>query len=105
MTDKQSMSTLEVLERARALIEKPENWTKRRLHTYGDHPSHCACGAIERAIDDLTGCVPSLDACTMDGFKSWADLSDFNDAPERTHPEVLAAFTRAIEAEKAKAGR
>lgn len=93
-------STLKVLQEARKLIEKPENWGQGIRPYRENKRSCCAAEAIEtvtpwgarsgafRAIRDAMGVhAPSL-------------VLDWNDT--HTHAEVLAAFDRAIEAEQAK---
>lgn len=85
---------IDVLVAARQLIENPENWCQHELHM--GRNVHCACGAIEEATRRLTHNVPSLFDCFISGFRGWQELSNFNDAPHRTHAEVLAAFDKAI---------
>lgn len=91
------MTPLEILKAARAKIEKPECWGKG---TRGeDRPFETLCA------EDALGCgcdhIPYSNA-----FEAFALLREaigqpciykWNDAPERTHTEVLAAFDRAIE--------
>ena len=85
------MTTLEILKAARELLAVPERWTKGALarSQNGDdvNPksseaahSFCIVGAIGRSNIDY------------DSF----DLAYWNDAPERTHAEVLARFDEAI---------
>jgi hypothetical protein len=91
------MSVLETLIKARALIENPEKWGKGPP---GERPgTFCAMQAIEIAgdADSRVG--------TYDAFLSAANcylIVFWNDYPSRTHSDVLAAFDRAIEAERAK---
>jgi hypothetical protein len=96
----------DILVRARKLIEKPENWTQEHYarNVAGEQTSTqaadavcwCAIGAVLRADDtypysEAVGIASDLlrDAMGM-------HPADFNDS--HTHPEVLAAFDRAIEA-------
>ena len=85
---------------ARALIDKPEKWCQGGFHK-GD--SFCAAGALRepwmtkpvreeyygesRAAELLAKAV---------GIYDFNLISRWNDAPERTHAEVLAAYDRAI---------
>jgi hypothetical protein len=104
MTDTQDRkSALDVLVAARALIEKPENWTQgaaaqdskgRRVHPH--HPEACrwcALGALTRAGDRAQDGYRLLRAAT--GARSIIELND-----DGTHPNILAAFDRAIAAER-----
>jgi hypothetical protein len=104
MVDPAPLSERGILVAARALIEHPEAWTKgeyaRDKKGNRVSPSSrkaacwCARGAILRAA---AGNIPA-------GFRAhdrlWAvirgSITRWNDAPERTHAEVLAAFDRAI---------
>lgn len=97
-----------VLREARKLIERPEGWVKGRdaldrdgnsVYAYSrDACAFCAVGAIMRSCDARWGRVVSAvkSANGIDALWSW------NDAPERTHAEVLAAFDRAIAAEESQ---
>ncbi len=97
------MDAKEVLERAKKLIENPVNWIKhanaRDAHGYAvnarseDAVCFCMMGALFHAgslgIDDPYW---ALRAVLHEGIVEW------NDHPNRTHAEVLAAFDRAIAA-------
>ena len=84
------MTTLEILKAARELLAVPERWTKGvsakdKAGFFIDRKSEaahsfCIVGAIGRSNIDY------------DSF----DLAYWNDAPERTHAEVLARFDEAI---------
>ncbi len=105
-------TALSVLVAARELISSPEKWTKGKFARdikgesvawHGDAAvCWCSEGAINRAGHD------ALHSTRYDAYRAIeADLPDgniveFNDAPERTHPEVLAAFDRAIAKLKAE---
>lgn len=102
------MTPREILIAARAKIEAPERWTKgefartedgKACRSSSDAAScYCMEGAVlsqpylwrkkARACAILRLAVVTLDYPTT---PSW------NDAPDRTHAEVLAAFDRAIE--------
>lgn len=91
------------LRAAKALIDTPEKWTKGKLIRRDENDQICAMcsiGAIyvatqetlnarhyaaKAAFREAAGCVEGL------------SISYWNDAPERTHAEVMAAFDRAIE--------
>jgi hypothetical protein len=92
------MNTREVLIAARKLIERPENWVKEP-HGYMDSRA-CVCAeeAIWRANSGAKheGAVNALK--DLVGDRGPMTIINWNDAPERTHAEVLAAFDKAIEA-------
>lgn len=94
MTD----SVVDVLVKARALIELPENWCQLRF-IYGER--RCAARAISDAAGrDYELADAALNAC---GYRSMLGLAGFNDT--RTHSEVLDLFTRAIEVARAEQER
>lgn len=97
------MTTVEVLRKARALIEDPEKWTQGHdardadgnwagIHSLQAH-SFCATGALMRAGGDVRS----------DAYEALREqmgvnfLMEFNDSAETSHADVLAAFDRAIE--------
>ena len=99
------MTTLEILKSARELLSVPERWTKGvsakdKAGFFIDRKSEaahsfCVVGAIGRSNIDYD----SFDlAC--DHLRSVqpmvSSLANWNDAPERTHAEVLARFDEAI---------
>jgi hypothetical protein len=92
---------LPVLIKARARIADPASWGKG--HRRIDRPEHtcCAAEAIEDSeTDNMDLRVRAIEALYKAAGLSrefWTPrLSDWNDAPERTHAEVLAAFDKAI---------
>lgn len=105
------MSTLaDTLRDARALIDTPEKWTQRTIARDADGRTvpavsseavcFCAEGALVRASNDsgwTTLARVMLRAVLPDDLP----VHVWNDARERTHADVLAAFDRAIEAAKA----
>lgn len=102
------MSVAETLTEARALIDTPEKWRHRSEPRDG----RCLCMAIWSTGVDIDDESPVLDALLsavglhpVFVVKEATRLSsrrhplyDWNDAEDRTHAEVLAAFDRAIEA-------
>ena len=99
------------LQAARALIDQPEHWTKGALrrdaagcpvvlphHTVA---SRCAFGAIleacsvEEEREVRRHLMASVNSRTPEGY--YSDITNWNDARDRTHAEVLQAFDRAIE--------
>jgi len=89
------MTPIQILKAARAKIEKPENWGKGRRGYERSLDTCCSAEAIEEVAWDgerqlaygLLKCAAGLTDCY---------ISDWNDAPERTHAEVLATFNLAI---------
>ena len=113
------MTASEVLRKARALIEKPENWTQgayaRGIDDAGksikDACSLCAVGAVYAITDDLKAggekvfqrvlyWLGSALARPGEPPLDSADVIAFNDT--RTHAEVLSLFDRAIAAAEAR---
>lgn len=80
---------LDALVKARALIEKPESWAQGT----GNRARMCMVQALNHACRNKGYAVAYdlLHEATGDRFVSY-----WNDAPGRTHSEVLAAFDRAI---------
>lgn len=80
------------LERVYKLLERPEAWCKG-VYTQreGDSLRHCLSGAYMHSCEgrDLFAFAASL------GLAGAACV--WNDAPERTHAEVLELLRRAIE--------
>lgn len=100
------VSTAEVLRRARALIEKPENWTQESYaaDAQGNGISDpndgaacrfCSVGAVARVLGidgslaEVHHAVKVLNDCTDSG-----GIIDFNDS--RSHAELLAVWDDAI---------
>lgn len=108
------MTPAAVLKKARELISDEKAWTKgwfakdeRGRDVYADDPGavcFCAMGAIDRAAEECGGVddVPALNMLVRALGGTAIDL--FNDAPERTHAEVLAAFDKAIASSEAGGG-
>lgn len=95
------MTPKEILIAARAKIEAPERWTQGKFarakngacigpQTAGA-VRWCSIGAII-SVGDL----PSYDLLLAAIGGEWNTVAEWNDAPNRTHAEVLAAFDRAI---------
>lgn len=100
------MNALDVLVAARALIADPANWTQGRFQKTivqfdppapGDGFAYCARGAIYATAPRTGDCVTALmilrraiSSTKWDGIVAW------NDHPQRTHAQVLAAFDKAI---------
>jgi hypothetical protein len=91
------MSVLETLIKARALIEKPEMWAGSDSAL--GLGTNCATTAIGQSYAAHTAfaVANSLPTVQQGAFGA---VIDFNDT--HSHAEVIAAFDRAIEAERAK---
>lgn len=104
------MSVLTTLTEARRLIEDPSHWTRgAAARTASDMPvrtsdrkavSFCAVGTLQKVTGDED--YLSLGAQSREAFfvlqaalNDW-DVIGWNDAPYRTHEEVLALFDDAI---------
>jgi len=109
--DVQDDPALRILKRAARILSKPEAWTKKaeaRTETgkeifYDSNRAVCFCsmGAIWRARKDILGTQDCDDDYSVlrkvvKGAHTGIGIVDWNDAPERTHAEVLAAFQEAI---------
>jgi hypothetical protein len=103
------MKTSEVLRQARKLIEKPEHWTRganaRKANGLQCSPNSieafcfCSNGALSRVapvFEDYNPAYLALTRVCGDSFIS------FNDAPGRTHAEVLDLLDRTIAAEEVR---
>lgn len=99
-------STTDVLLAAKALIATPETWcqdVQQRISMSGVH-AYCAHGAILVAarmagVEWQPSAWYLVRAIGVDPRNSESfirDLTAFNDAPTRTHAEVLAAFDTAV---------
>ncbi len=102
------MNTLEVLKLARDLISTPDKWIKDEfaLDSDGDVVDEisenavcfCSYGAFNRVL--LMYNVHTYDAKNVltDIIKTqgYNSIVQWNDAPERTHADVLATFDMAI---------
>lgn len=100
-----SKSVADILVEARKLIEKPENWTQGE-NARNDRGRHCmiddplaACWCMQGAIIKSAG--PTEFTATRKAIDAFIGtiaeyITAYNDNPDRTHPEVLAAFDSAI---------
>lgn len=102
-------TTAAVLRRAKALIDTPDKWTQgtgartasgQSVERRNGGVCFCALVAIQHvAYDHLnTSAVESEYAFARAIDRTPSGIAIWNDAPERTHPEVMAAFDRAIAA-------
>jgi len=94
-------STVQWLVAARKLIERPENWFSFSYHGQRPEKLFCAFTALRSARLDGFDAYDLIDTTSapFQYFRLAAGCEDiiaWNDAPERTHAEVLAAFDRAI---------
>lgn len=106
------MDRLEVLVRAREFISDPARWTKgtaaRDAEGHEVEPrdgcAFCIFGALRLAVNDQTlydYYRQAADALCYDQFGQtgdgrWTALTEFNDAPETTHVDVIALFDKTI---------
>jgi hypothetical protein len=89
---------LPILIKARAKIADPENWGKGFRTVCGGHRTLETCCASE-AIEAVAA-TPGLRSAALRALAAAAQCDTtilrWNDAPERTHAQVLAAFDKAI---------
>jgi hypothetical protein len=104
MTATQQLPASEVL---RLALEKlgpnGENWIKGALYTAADGfvdcdvteaANFCSLGAIEAASG--TTDIRKAEKYLSSAIHGWSWVDNWNDAEERTFPEVKAAFEKAI---------
>jgi len=91
------MKASDVLIVAKALISSPKKWCKGEFDQPGD--KHCPQGAILTVAETLEDREPSFRARSY-LMKVVGITTSWNDAPERTHDEVMVAFDKAIELAK-----
>lgn len=99
-------TALEVLQRARALIKKPENWTKHSYARTEDGDSvwwtnpnatcFCGLGAIRRASGNRHHLIAGAESLLCESIER-CSFSKFNDDPKTEHKDVLLAFDTAIQ--------
>lgn len=106
------MSSLDVLKRARAILAE-KTWRRGRMYTYRDPDKWdtdcsltaddvtevCAVGALQIANQPFSmkvSCEALRRVKLAAGIVESALLSEWNDQPERTKDEVVAAFDKAI---------
>ena len=104
------MTTLEILEAARALIAEPEHWCQgaQALDATGTVRRPCSRLAVRWCSLGATDRVTRYKGIRADnalysalGMPPDIGIANFNDS--HTHAEVLDLFDRAIAAERAKA--
>lgn len=98
--------TLQVLIKARARISSPKKWGKGIRGVRENLRPLSTCCAAE-AIEDTAMAAdrgPAFRAIYKAAGigKRFFTLVEWNDAPSRTHAQVLATFDKAIKAERAK---
>jgi hypothetical protein len=103
------MKTSEILTKAKRVIQDPKKWTKGAMaksnHGYGVTPDHpaaetfCSLGALVVGGGRAEFSDPGYKylAQAING----ANVANYNDAPIRTHADVMNMFSVAIEAAKA----
>lgn len=97
------MTTLDILIAARAKITDPKNWWDGKLFSswkYGR--TFCAAEAIGFCGETTpTRIVKALNALAAAAGIRRKHIPVWNDASDRTHEHVMAAFNRAIASERA----
>lgn len=102
------MKPSEVLRAARAKIDTPEKWMRGAYARVGEHAirsaftippnadSYCSIGACFSACNSAGDFRNAHRAINQLSLVIGRPIDSWNDAPERTHAEVLAAFDAAI---------
>lgn len=102
------MTPVEILEKARELLSDPKRWTRdalamtargKHLSDPTDRRAACWCvfGAIMKCSGEVSGALNAADVFERaNWFGDDESFSSWNDRPERTHAEVLAAIDSAI---------
>jgi hypothetical protein len=101
------MNTKEMLIKARARIEKPEQWIQDHMALnvmgfFEEDPQlavcHCMLGAIKAVTPQSYSYSPLYNALSNVTTAKYniASIVEFNDTPGRTHAEVLEVFDIAI---------
>lgn len=106
------LTVTKTLRAARQLVENEENWWQaigpRRTRVAGYCPV-LALREVTRGCEALWSPVPAAAgtafarAAGLNPVGWGSSVAEWNDAPERTHDEVLAAFDRAIANERYRA--
>lgn len=94
-----SAETARVLRGARALIDSPHLWSHHGM--YGPNGQICMAVALGRANERGPAGWDEV-AAALRRATGGIDIAAWNDAPGRTHAEVLAAFDAAIATEEAR---
>ena len=95
------MSSLEILQRMREILEEPQRWCKLARHS--DHDRHCIVGAYEIAV---FGKEPSrTEVLSSNTYQATTELlfgpngpdaANWNDNWARTHEDVIAQLDKRI---------
>jgi len=93
------MTTKELLISARELIADPRAWIQDAYSYFSHHKQiECYCGFGALHAVSLSTICESDARRRLNAVTACGDFIKWQDAPHRTHAEVLAAFDRAIEA-------
>jgi hypothetical protein len=90
------MDALNILKSARAKIANPEDWGKGRRGLDRPRETYCAAEAIETTSHSAERMRAYRALSCAAGTDIDLNITEWNDAPERTHAEVIAAFNLAI---------
>jgi hypothetical protein len=99
-TDDTSVLPLDILKNARAKIATPDKWGKGLRRQDRPMATCCAAEAIEESVaafgPEMRVAMRALhNAAGLDYDRDYR-ITNWNDEPERTHAEVLAAYDLAI---------
>lgn len=89
------MTTVEILRTARSLIDEPGKWCKGSFHK-DDRLRHCALGALSGIDDHYTAHDVLMRAVGIVLGTGKDGVIPYNDAPERTHSDIMRLYDCAI---------
>lgn len=94
------MNTVDILTKARSLIEDPKHWTKGQLRKVNEDGSMCYCalGAVDQALREVgygggVAVIRTLGAVVP----KLRPIGRFNDDPWTEHADVLKVYDKAID--------
>lgn len=94
------MEAIDILKSARAKIATPEAWGKGMRRHDRAAATCCAAEAIEESVTafgpDMRVAMRALFHAAGLDYDGDYRITEWNDEPERTHAEVLAAYDLAI---------
>lgn len=89
-------TTLQILKAARNKVADPLDWGQGPRLRRGRFQSCCAAEAIEEVVEASPERIRAYRAFANAAGIDVQRIPEWNDAPERTHKEVMAAFNLAI---------
>lgn len=109
MNRAQKLKVLSILQAARLLLDDPRHWTKGWEArdksgggvSPGDYAAACWCGRgalwAVAPDDQWSRSDASAEVEAQLPLGDWDSIPSYNDAPRRTHADILALYDRAID--------